>query len=202
MRTADRSGRERNRGFTLIEALITFVILSIGLLGIASLQALSKTSQHQTIQRTRAVGLADSMVERIRMNPAGRARYNIGLSPLGGNPGASEPSADCHTAACDPNELADHDLWAWEQSLAGVDVKAGGANAGGLSDPRGCVLFSPAPGMNRTGQLRVIVQWRGMQQTQDAVQAGEQICGGDAAGSDNLRRQLVVNTFVVDESEI
>ena len=62
-------GRSSQRGFTLIEALITFVILSIGLLGIAGLQALSKTSQHQSIQRTRAVGLAEALVERIAALP-------------------------------------------------------------------------------------------------------------------------------------
>ena len=43
------------RGFTLIEALIAFVILSVGLLGIVSLQAMAKTSQHLAIQHTRAV---------------------------------------------------------------------------------------------------------------------------------------------------
>ena len=75
----------RQRGFTLIEALIAFVILSIGLLGIVSLQAMAKTSQHLAVQHTRAVTLADALVERIRINPAAIASYNIGLNnPVGG----------------------------------------------------------------------------------------------------------------------
>ena len=96
---------EQQRGFTLIEALIAFVILSVGLLGIVSLQALSKTSQHQAIQRSRAVTLADAMVERIRINPAAVATY-IASNPLGDDPNSPEPSPDCSSAACDPNELA------------------------------------------------------------------------------------------------
>ncbi len=77
-----------------------------------------------------------------------------------------------------------------------------GLRTGGLTDPRGCVVFTPAPGMERSGQLSVIIQWRGMQQTRDAVQGSEPICGGEPAGTDNLRRQLVVNTFVLDENEL
>ena len=201
MRIASPSVALRQQGFTLIEALIAFVILSIGLLGIVSLQALSKTSQHHAVQRTRAVTLADAIVERIRINPAGLAQYNIGLNPLGSDPNAPEPNPDCIASACDPNELAAHDLWAWEQALAGAMVTVGSDNTGGLVEPRGCILFTPADGRTRTGQLNVIIQWRGLQASSDAVQAGEAICGGEDAGEDIYRRQVVTNTFVVDETE-
>lgn len=193
--------RLRHRGFTLIEALIAFVILSVGLLGIVSLQTLSKTSQHHAVQRTRAVTLADGIVERIRINPAGLETYNIGLNPVGLDPNSPEPDPNCHATACDPNELAVHDLWAWEQSLVGAMVTADGDNAGGLVEPRGCIVFTPTAGRARTGQLEVIIQWRGLQASRDAVQAGEAACGGDDAGEDIFRRQLVTSTFVVDETE-
>ncbi len=70
----DRS-RHSQRGFTLIEALIAFVLLSVGLLGIVSLQAMAKSSQQLALQHTRAVTIADAIVERIRVNPAGMAVY-------------------------------------------------------------------------------------------------------------------------------
>lgn len=195
------SGLARQRGFTLIEALIAFVILSVGLLGIVSLQTISKTSQHHAIQRSRAVTLSDAIVERIRINPAGLANYNIGFTPMGDDPNAPEPNPDCIANPCDPNQLALHDMWAWEQALAGAMVTANGDNAGGLIDPRGCIVFTPAPGRTRTGLLNVIIQWRGLEESMDAVQAGENICGGDAAGTDDFRRQIVTNTFVIDETE-
>ena len=192
-------------GFTLIEALIAFVILSIGLLGIVALQAMAKTSQHLAIQHTRAVTLADAIIERIRINPAGldpsgATTYNIGLNPLGGG-SLSAPAKDCWTDSCNPAELAAHDLWLWEQALDGAGATVDGTNVAGLIDPRGCIVFTPAPDRTKTGLLTVIIQWRGLHESSDAVETGEAVCGGAAAGSDKFRRQVVSNTYVVDETE-
>jgi type IV pilus assembly protein PilV len=191
----------RQRGFTLIEALIAFVILSVGLLGIVSLQAMAKTSQHLALQHTRAVTLADAIVERIRVNPAGIAVYNIGTGSPVGEASSGEPSPDCRSASCSPEQLAAHDLWAWEQALLGAGAKVGSENTAGLIAPRGCIVFAPAPDRTRTGQLSVIIQWRGLQESYDAVQGSETVCGGLAAGQDKYRRQVVSNTYVVDEEE-
>jgi type IV pilus assembly protein PilV len=192
----------RQRGFTLIEALVTFVILSIGLLGIVSMQGLAKSSLHQSVQRSRAVSLADSIVERVRINPAGMATYNIGLSPVGAGTPSPEPSPNCSSASCDALQLATRDLWEWETALRGATVIADGANAAGLIEPRGCIQFDPMPGMTGTGRLTVIIQWQGLVETMDAVQAGEPVCGGKGAGQDRFRRQVVVNTFVADPVDL
>lgn len=55
------------RGFTMVEAMITVLVLSVGMLAIASLQATAKRSTHQAWQRSLAVSIADSIVERIRI---------------------------------------------------------------------------------------------------------------------------------------
>ena len=200
------SGHSRQRGFTLIEALIAFVILSVGLLGIVSLQAMAKTSQHLAIQHTRAVTLADAIVERIRVNPAGLAVYDIGVaSPRGVESAEPEPDPDCQSDAtsCTPDQLAAHDLWAWEQALLGASATVDGENTAGLIEPRGCIVFNAAPGRARTGKLQVIIQWRGLQESYDAVQGAEAVCGSLSvdAGDDKSRRQVVINTYVVDEEE-
>ena len=196
------------RGFTLIEALIAFVILSVGLLGIVSLQAMAKTSQHLAIQHTRAVTIADAIVERIRVNPGGIDIYNIGAGNAVGVSPMTEPSLDCREEAdaCDADDIAAYDLWAWEQALLGAGATIAGANTAGLIEPRGCIVFNPAPGRARTGQLTVIVQWRGLHESYDAVQGGETVCEDSsdpaaAAGTDNFRRKVVTNTYVVDEAE-
>ena len=186
----------------MIEALIAFVILSVGLLGIVSLQALSKQSQHQAVQRARAISMADSIVERIRINPGGLATYNIGTTALGGGTVASEPTPNCRTASCTPAQLATHDLWEWEQALDGAMVKAGTTNTSGLIAPKGCIVFNAAPSRTRTGVVNVIVQWQGLHESTDAVRSGEVSCGGAVAGSDKYRRQVSVNTFVIDEQEL
>jgi type IV pilus assembly protein PilV len=195
-----------HRGFTLIEVLVTFVILSIGLLGIVSLQALSKTSQHQGIQRTRAVAIADGLLEQIRINPAGLTTYAFGLTPLGGGTIGTEPSPDCFATACTPTEMATHDLWAWEQALDGTAVTVdGGTATAGLINPRACVTFTAAAGKTSTGLLQVLVQWSDLRETIDAVQSGDDVgvaCGGASAGGDKFRRKVTASTFVIDEDEL
>lgn len=196
-------GMHSQRGFTLIEALIAFVILSVGLLGIVSLQAVAKSSQQLALQHTRAVTIADAIVERIRVNPAGMATYNTGTGSPVGVTATSEPSPDCRTAACDSDELAAHDLWAWEQALLGAGAQLSGTNTAGLIEPRGCIVFASVDPLNRpnTGQLTVIIQWRGLKESYDAVQSGEVACGGEDAGDDDFRRQVVTTTYIVDEEE-
>lgn len=195
-------------GFTLIEALIAFVILSVGLLGVVSLLSMSKTSQHLAVQHTRAVTLADAIVERIRVNPGGMATYNIGTTPVGG--GTRTLAKDCRATTCNQTELAAYDLWAWEQALDGAGAKiiigVDEENTAGLISPNGCIVFTSTDPANRpnTGQLRVIIEWRGLHESFDAVQATDAdltICGGAAAGADDFRRQVVINTYVVDEED-
>jgi type IV pilus assembly protein PilV len=123
----------------------------------------------------------------------------------GGSLGAA-PGTNCRTDFCDPNDLANYDLWAWEQALDGAGAKIGTENTAGLISPNGCIVFTSPDPTNRpnTGQLRVIIEWRGLHESFDAVQAGDTditICGGAAAGTDEFRRQVVINTYVVDEED-
>ncbi len=202
--TVHRTHRlELQRGFTLIEALIAFAILSFGVLGIVSLMGVSKTSQYLAIQHTRAVTLSDAIVERIRSNPAGLPVYDIGTgTPVGGTSRGAEPAPNCRAATCSTDQLALHDLWVWEQALNGAMATVDGADTAGLIEPRGCIVFTASPGHDRTGLLSVIIQWRGLQKSRDAVQDGEMICGGSDAGTDEYRRQVVTNTYVLDETEL
>ncbi|MCE9683041.1 type IV pilus modification protein PilV [Halomonas alkalisoli] len=55
----------RQRGFTLIEALVALVVLSIGLLGVAALQLKALQSAHAGYQRAAASLAAQDAVERL-----------------------------------------------------------------------------------------------------------------------------------------
>ncbi|MEM1110584.1 MAG: type IV pilus modification protein PilV [Pseudomonadota bacterium] len=194
-----------SRGLTLIEVLVTMVILSIGLLGIVSLHATSKTAQYEAIQRARAVSLADGLLEKVRANPAAMTSYVTGLSPVGSG-SLSTPSVSCDSATCTPAQLAAWDMWAWERALDGSQVRvtqdAVTTNTAGFTSPRGCVVFTPFAGNTRTGQLSILLQWRGLHDESDGVAAGDSACGGASAGSDPYRRQVAVSTFVIDETEL
>lgn len=199
---------QRQRGLTMFEVLVALVILSIGLLGVAGLQGMAKRSTHQAYQRTLATQLVDGVIERIRSNPTAAASYHSGTSsPLGNaSQGTSAPSPSClETNVCTDVQLAAYDLWIWEQAIDGAaitDVIDGtSTNTGGLINPNGCIVFTADTGKTNTGQVSVILSWEGLTDIADAVEAGGTACGGGAANSDASRRQVVVNTFIYDETE-
>ncbi len=195
----------KQKGFTLIEVLIAFIILAVGLLGIVNLQAMAKQFTHQASQRTIAVSLANTIVERIRVNPGALRTYTnhaaVGDDTLGAN-----PARDCSAGVCTITQLANYDLWEWEQALDGaaatVDNNNTITNTSGLILPKACFDFTARAGMDRTGFLTVRVQWTGLNSISDAVTDAGTDCNGLGVNNNPLRRQVLVTTYVLDEAEL
>ncbi len=99
----------KHSGFTLVEATIALLVLSIGLLGISALFFEGLRSGRTAVYRTTAVYLAGDMADRIRSNPLGGAAYENAAADNG-----------CIAAAanCLPDELAEQDKLTWEADLA------------------------------------------------------------------------------------
>ena len=62
------SPRGRSAGFTLVEALVALVVLSIGMLGIAALYMETLRASRSALYRTEAVTMAADLADRIRAN--------------------------------------------------------------------------------------------------------------------------------------
>ena len=76
------------RGATLIEILITVLILGVGLLGVASLQTKSLSFNRDAYHRSQASVLAYDIIDRMRLNRQNILQYNIGVAdadPAAGN---------------------------------------------------------------------------------------------------------------------
>ncbi len=103
----------KQAGFTLIEALVAFLILSIGMLGIGSLQLVSLKAGHTAAFRTVAVIKVEEMFERIRNNPSEVLSYG----------GVAGLNKDCNDYsginACTKEDMVFHDVYEWEQGLTG-----------------------------------------------------------------------------------
>ena len=107
--------RHRQKGFSLIEALVAFLILSVGMLGIASLQTMSLKSGHTAALRTVAVMKADEILESIRSNPTALMSYAAGTADMGTDNGCSETTVAA--VDCTPAEMARDELFRWKNSL-------------------------------------------------------------------------------------
>ncbi len=115
--------RARDAGFSLIEVLVSILVLSFGMLGVASLLATSLSGSHTSSLRTQAMVLADDLADRMRAN------RTTAVSPAPNNyEGIAAAENRCravhyghrHAApvACTPLELAADDLFDWQTQLA------------------------------------------------------------------------------------
>lgn len=76
---------KKSSGFSLLEVLISILIMAIGLLGIAALQAVSLKTNQSAYQRTQATFLAYDMIDRLRANRAKAMAENFDILAYGGS---------------------------------------------------------------------------------------------------------------------
>ena len=105
----------RQQGFSLIEALVAFLILSVGMLGIASLQTMSLKSGHTAAMRTVAVMKVEEILESMRSNPSVLISYAAGTADMGVDNGCSQTTVPA--ATCTPALMAQDELFRWKNSL-------------------------------------------------------------------------------------
>lgn len=102
-------------GFTLIEAMVSMVVLAVGMLGIAGMYIEGLRSGHMSISYTNAVTLAADMADRIRANSLGLNGY-VGAGNGNGTAGANNGCVN-GVIDCTPAQLASDDLFWWYQEV-------------------------------------------------------------------------------------
>lgn len=116
--------KKLSSGFTLLEILIALLIVSIGLLGVATLQIRGQQFNQVSYFRTQATLLAYDLMDRIRTNHYLMAKANVNLAyqvPTQVNVGPSgvieQPVSTCDNQPCPPQMLINYDLDNWFYSL-------------------------------------------------------------------------------------
>jgi type IV pilus assembly protein PilV len=133
----DRPG---SRGFTLLEALIGFMILSIGMLGIASLQAISLKAGKTSVYGSVAIMKVEELLESMRANPAALSTYS----------GGGTNNACTGTKVCSDVELAQDDVYWWNENL----------KAGLPSAVITAVTVTPAVAPSKMATVKVDLSWK------------------------------------------
>jgi type IV pilus assembly protein PilV len=135
------------RGTSMIEVLVTIVILAIGLLGLAGLETRLQKSEMDSYQRAQALILLNDMAARIAANRYDASNYVTGpSSPLGA--GMTCPSSSGTQQQIDSSE--------WCNALQGAAETQSGANVGAMIGGRGCVE------QLASDEYLITVAWQGL----------------------------------------
>lgn len=131
---------KRQQGFSLLEVLITMLIVSFGLLGIAGIIITSLKNNQSSYARSQASLMVNDIVDRMRANRSGAeaspSPYNLAL-----------------TAAPSGTDIAANDLTEWRAALAT-----------NLASGTGSVAVDDA-----TKKVTVTVQWNDSHATADSA---------------------------------
>ena len=99
------------QGFTLIEILVSLLIMTLGIVGVLKMQTQSLKSNQRAHFRTQADILSKDMLARMQAN--------INEARQGSYVAASKPGAspDCQTSACSETEIVTWDLYQWYEQV-------------------------------------------------------------------------------------
>jgi len=134
--------QKHQHGFTMIEVLIAAVVLGVGLLGLAGMQAQSLQFNYSAYQRSQANILAYDIIDRMRANGPEVliGSYNQAL----GNGPTSNTDCQAAGANCSAGDMAAFDITEWECSLGRwneVAPCAGRGIVGPLAEGDGSVVI-------------------------------------------------------------
>lgn len=110
---------KKDKGFSLLEVVITMAITIIGLVGLGTLQIQANRATADTGNRSQAVWMTQDIINRIRANSESLINYNTGNQAVNCQAVPAQKCASYHaggassvTAAnCDGAALAAFDLW-------------------------------------------------------------------------------------------
>lgn len=165
-----RSGNKKQRGVTLIEALVAIVIMALGILGIVGVQLRTLSDTQTSVRRAQAIRLIDDLGERMKVNPSSSTNVNsyvMGWATGSGIPATSQASRNCATSTCSHSELANFDIREWKRTVERT-LPMGNANT----------FLSTADSASNQRQLGVILRWRENERSdagtdfKDAINAG------------------------------
>ena len=165
IKKVNEMNNSKQNGMSLIEVLIALIIFSVGLLGIAGLQLVGMKTNHDSLIRTQATQLAQSIAEKMLANEEGvrAGEYTVSnipsstISQLGTLPSlnpslGSMPSSESSST---PIKISQDDLFYWQQMLA-TQLPGGTGLISCINNP----LTSSTATCSEFSQGAIIISWQ------------------------------------------
>jgi type IV pilus assembly protein PilV len=97
--------KSKTAGFNLLEMLVALLVISVGLLGVTSLQLKGQQTNYRSYVRTQATYLANDLMERMRTNKL--SKNGIYEKACGAT------TTNCDSSPCSWDQVAEYDLARW-----------------------------------------------------------------------------------------
>jgi type IV pilus assembly protein PilV len=188
-----RNDVQTQKGISLIEVLVTIVIIAFGLLGLAGFLIQVQASEWEAYQRAQALNLVNEMAERINVNKDIAATYPTAVTyPVG----TGFTDTTCGSLAVG---TAQRDICEWSVRLKGAaEVSSSSTNIGAMEGARGCISVIQPPnstaGICLPGIYQVSVAWQGRNKVTPIPD--KPTCGEGLYGDDAYRRVLTQTVSV------
>jgi type IV pilus modification protein PilV len=170
-----------SKGISLIEVLVTALVLAVGLLGVAALQLTSINSSQEGYHRSQATEIAESLVSKMRAaklvvfaNGNATTLADVIAAYVGAPYNCPAPVTSCITGQCNPAETVAFDRWE-ACNLAQTELPNGSVyvqNVAGIR-VRVAVAWTPTASRQDQGQIAGVVNANcaslGVPATQDCV---------------------------------
>lgn len=194
-----------NGGFTMVEVLVTLVILLLGLLGVFGLQVKASKVELESYQRAQAISLVRDMADKLIESRGQITGYlTDDVSSTTGNlyvgvmaSGSTDP---CPTPLVTPT-AAKTELCKWGQLLRGSAAKEGTTEVGAMIGARGCLIRVNPPQLGAVADIFVVVVWQGLaagNDPPDDALTGKNHCANSVDFGTGLRRGIALRVLVPD----
>jgi type IV pilus assembly protein PilV len=183
--------RRRSSGFSLLEVLVTLIIVAFGLMGLAALMMRIQSAEVESYQRVQALLLVNDMAGRISTNKQNAAAYVTAVNSMGATNVVGTGDSVSATCAGYAAGSADRDTCEWSNALKGnSEIQSGGINVGAMIGGRGCITqiqaADPSAGVCQPGIYEISVAWQGVVNTA----APGVSCGQTLYGAEGYRRAV------------
>ena len=162
-------------GFSMLEALVAALVLSLGILGVAGIQVMGVRTNFDAYNRSLATSLARDIIERIHVNQtaAQNGDYNgfdsnevdCAVPP---DPYCGQASGVADTDSCNSAEMAAFDTFVVSCGASRPDASRDGGVATRLPEGRLRVVCNDAP-CTATSRYTVTITWANLDEDGEAA---------------------------------
>ncbi|MBF0144144.1 MAG: type IV pilus modification protein PilV [Magnetococcales bacterium] len=199
------SGSGTMGGFSLLEVMLTLMIVTFGILGIANLQAKAQLAQLDAYQRAQALMTMSDIVDRLLLNRSTASCFAFTDDTAVGTPYIGTDGANhlgtpvCTVGDAALNAMAVDAIDDFDELLKGAVETKDGGNVGAMVGARACISYDSATELTTTGgalldgtgEYTIAVVWQGQG---DSAPSTASNCAYGLYGAETKRR--VVTTKV------